>query len=76
MDSHKHITIINLMKTSLAKQTVLHALHRLEGVFEFDRVIVMHDGKVVEEGQPRQLYQENTFFRDLYDSEENSHGQV
>lgn len=58
-----------IIKTSLVTQTVLHAVHRLHGVFDFHRVVVVEEGRVVEVGQPLQLYnEEGSFFRRLYDA--------
>ena len=63
--------VINFIKTDLVTKTVLHAVHQLDGVFEFDKVVVMHNGKVVKEGRPRLLYkQKDSFFQRIYDSEE------
>jgi len=35
--------------------TIILVAHRLEGIMDFDRVVVLHGGKVVEEGPPTDL---------------------
>lgn len=60
---------MDIIMTSLVTQTVLHAVHRLDGVLNFHRVVVIEEGRVVEVGQPLQLYnEEGSFFRRLYDA--------
>ncbi|KAK1772525.1 P-loop containing nucleoside triphosphate hydrolase protein [Phialemonium atrogriseum] len=47
--------------------TVVMVSHRLEAVMDFDRVIVMDSGRVVEAGPPRRLVEvEGGRFRDLW----------
>ena len=48
------------------QRTVIAITHRLSTVLEMDRVIVMEDGQVVEQGQPRQLISANGRFSYLY----------
>ncbi len=43
-----------------ASYTVVMVSHRLEGVMDFDTVIVMDDGSVAEKGLPKQLVQSET----------------
>ena len=48
----------------LAGKTVLVIAHRMRTVEGADRIVVLNDGKVSEEGKPRDLYEkENGLFR-------------
>lgn len=40
--------------------TVLMICHRLHSISRFDKVVVLHDGRVIEEGCPRALLANST----------------
>lgn len=48
--------------------TVLSIAHRLDTVVDFDRVVVLEKGCVVEVGPPRELLQAGGRFRALWDA--------
>lgn len=48
------------------QRTVIAITHRLSTVLDMDRVIVMEDGQVIEQGQPRYLISANGRFSYLY----------
>ncbi len=48
----------------LAGKTVLVIAHRMRTVEAADRIVVLADGKVAEEGRPEELFaEENSLFR-------------
>ena len=48
--------------------TIIAVTHRLDTVLDFDTIIVMHAGTIVESGSPRSLLSiQNGWFRNLYD---------
>lgn len=50
-----------------AGYTIVMVSHRLGMVMNFDRVVVMDEGRIVEDGKPRELVdQEGSRFRDLW----------
>lgn len=49
------------------QRTVLAITHRLSTVLDMDRIVVMEDGEIVEEGKPQELLQKNGRFRKLYE---------
>lgn len=49
------------------KYTIVMVSHRLEMVMDFDKVVILDTGRVVEEGSPRELVQkEGSRFKDLW----------
>ncbi|KAI8265702.1 ABC transporter [Colletotrichum sp. SAR11_239] len=48
--------------------TVVEVAHRLEAIVEYDVVVVMHEGRVVEVGDPRELLGKTSRFKGLWDS--------
>lgn len=60
-----------MMRTILeeyANKTVIAVAHRLKTIVDFDKVIVMDQGKVVEMGAPGELLQnEGGMFREMWE---------
>lgn len=56
-DSSTQQIIDNAVLTGLEGSTVLYVAHRLEILTQFDRVMVMDQGRIVEFGDPRTLLQ-------------------
>ncbi|KAK1701087.1 putative ABC multidrug transporter [Colletotrichum godetiae] len=48
--------------------TVVEVAHRLEAIVGYDVVVVMHEGRVVEVGKPKELLVQASRFRSLWDS--------
>ena len=57
---------INNMK---GEYTILIIAHRLSTVIDSDRIIVIDDGKVIAEGTHNELFENNEFYRNLYEKE-------
>ena len=55
LDTATERAIQKSLKTALAGKTVVLVAHRLSTVQDADYVYVLHQGRVVEEGPPRQL---------------------
>jgi len=55
LDSHSELEVQRALLSLAAGRTVLAVAHRLSTVMDFDRVIVLHEGHVVEDGRPRDL---------------------
>ncbi|CUM67184.1 uncharacterized protein PRCAT00004877001 [Priceomyces carsonii] len=45
--------------------TILCIAHRLKTILNYDRIIVMDEGKIIEKGTPRDLYHTNGTFRQM-----------
>jgi len=62
------------MDRMLAGRTALVIAHRLATVVAADRILVVHAGKLVEEGSHDELYAQNGVYRDLFDLQFKSAG--
>ena len=51
------------------KKTIIVVTHRLSNILEFDRVIVVKKGKIVENDKPEVLLSRKSVFRDLYEKQ-------
>jgi|GEM_PF-357168 len=58
----------------LAGRTSLVIAHRLGTIVGADRILVLHRGKLVEEGSHRELYEAGGIYRDLFDLQFKSDG--
>ena len=57
--------IQELIKTEFKDTTVLTIAHRLNTIIEYDKLIVLENGKKVEEGSPKDLLESPGYFYDL-----------
>jgi ATP-binding cassette subfamily C (CFTR/MRP) protein 1 len=53
---------MKLVKTRLQGKTVISILHRLETALDYDRILVLNDGKIVHFGTPAEVVQESELF--------------
>lgn len=51
-------------------RTVIAVVHKLREIVDFDLVLVMDGGQVVESGRPSELLQSNSIIRKLCDGKE------
>lgn len=55
VDRETEVCMQEVIKSEFSKYTVVAITHRLDMVFDFDRVIVMDGGEIVETGNPKVL---------------------
>ena len=55
LDSHAEAEAQRALLTLAGERTVLAVAHRLSTIMEFDRVVVVQDGRIVEDGPPYKL---------------------
>lgn len=57
-----------LLRSKFASHTVIVVAHKLDTVLDFDKVIVMNQGQLVEYGEPYKLLErEGSWFKSLYE---------
>lgn len=66
LDSHSEAVIQAALAKLMQGRTVLVVAHRLATVAQFNRVIVLHDGKIIEDGPPRQLRSQGGAYESLW----------
>lgn len=62
VDSRTDAMIQNVLRTEFMGSTVLTIAHRLETVIDYDRILVMSAGEIVELDTPRNLLDQRGFF--------------
>ncbi|KAH8122202.1 multidrug resistance-associated protein [Trichoderma asperelloides] len=67
VDKETDRTIQRLIRDEFARYTTIAISHRLDAIMDFDRVIVMDKGRIVESGCPRELVErEEGAFKSLW----------
>ncbi len=69
LDADSAAAIQRVIRAKAASHTVLLVAHRLEAALQADRIVVMRDGRVVEQGRPRELATGQGAFASLLDAE-------
>jgi ATP-binding cassette subfamily C (CFTR/MRP) protein 4 len=54
-----------MLRTRFSDTTLLTIAHRLETIMDYDKVLVLSNGKAAEFGTPIDLIEENGLFNDL-----------
>ncbi|KAJ8125439.1 hypothetical protein O1611_g8200 [Lasiodiplodia mahajangana] len=69
VDAHTDAVIRDFLRDEFREHTVIWIAHRLETIMDFDRVVVLDGGRVVEDGNPAQLsVVRNTRFGQLWNA--------
>ncbi|WP_213980235.1 ABC transporter ATP-binding protein [Sphingomonas sp. dw_22] len=66
LDTGSEIEVQQGLDALMTNRTVLAVAHRLSTVVAFDRILVVEDGRVVEDGPPLRLLREGGAFRRLW----------
>jgi ATP-binding cassette subfamily B protein len=66
LDTGSELEVQQGLAALMTNRTVLAVAHRLSTVVTFDRILVIEDGRVVEDGPPLQLLREGGAFRRLW----------
>jgi ATP-binding cassette, subfamily B, bacterial len=66
LDTNSELEVQAGLDALMADRTVLAVAHRLSTIANFDRVLVVEDGEVVEDGPPQELLRRDGAFRRLW----------
>ena len=69
MDIRGRDQVWKSVKRHMEGKTVLMVAHDRQTVQKADYIIVMHNGKIICQGEPAEVYAENTYYRELIGSE-------
>lgn len=72
LDVENETKIQEALSRLLVNKTVLVIAHRMRTVQSADKIIVLEDGKVKEEGSPEQLYKQDGLYRHMLDLQNES----
>ena len=69
VDVHTDRVMQKVIREEFAKCTIIAVAHRLNTIVDFDRVVVLQQGEIVEMGNPQVLLEmEGSRFRELYNT--------
>lgn len=66
VDARTEKEIIGNLYRFLQQKTAIIITHRIFSLFDFDKIVVLDDGKIVEQGTQRQLLDLNGYYTDMY----------
>lgn len=67
LDAESEAAVQQAVERAMQGRTVILIAHRLSTVKNADRILVLQDGKIVEEGRHEELVAANTYYRRLYE---------
>ena len=66
VDANTEQQILSYLNTQLENKTAIIITHRIYAMLNFDKIIVLEDGKIIEEGTHRNLLSKKGFYYKLY----------
>ena len=66
MDNIIEKEVMENILTNLKNKTIIIIAHRLETIKNVDKIFLLKDGKIIEQGTFNDLLQEKTYFKELY----------
>jgi len=66
LDSESEAAVQRALKTALSGRTSLVIAHRLSTIREADQILVVENGRIIEEGQHADLLAAGGLYADLY----------
>jgi ATP-binding cassette subfamily B protein len=66
VDTKTENNIINNLYNYLGNRTAIIVTHRIFTVFNFDKIVILDNGKITEQGTHRELLAKNGYYADLY----------
>jgi ATP-binding cassette subfamily B protein len=69
VDTNTEQTILGYLQNTLADKTAIIITHRIYGLLNFDKIIVLEDGKIAEMGTHESLLQNKGYYFDLFEQQ-------
>jgi len=75
VDAKTENEIIGNLYAYLENKTAIIITHRIFSLFHFDKIVVLEDGQIVEEGTHEQLISQNGYYTELYNRQQEQEAQ-
>ena len=72
LDPENEVFVQKAINRLVAKKTVLVIAHRLRTILHADHIVVLENGKVIEEGKGEELLANNGLFSKMYNTQQNN----
>lgn len=69
VDTNTEKQILGYFTSALSDKTAIIITHRIYSLLQFDKIIVLDEGKIVEEGTHAELLQNKGYYYDLYEKQ-------
>jgi ATP-binding cassette subfamily B protein len=69
LDTRSERAVQQALQSLIEGRTVIAVAHRLSTLSSFDRIIMLANGKIVEDGTPQELMDRSGMFRSLWDAQ-------
>lgn len=66
VDTKTEQAILSFFETEFADRTTIIITHRIYNLLEFDLIVVLDDGRVVEQGKHQELLEKKGYYADLF----------
>ncbi len=78
VDTNTEKQILSYLSTDIADKTAIIITHRIYSLLEFDKIIVLADGRIVEEGTHSELLENRGYYWEQYEKQrvEDSNGEI
>lgn len=70
VDTKTEKVILNYFNNVLAEKTVIIITHRIYALLEFDKIIVLENGSIAEQGTHEELLQHKGYYSDLFERQQ------
>ncbi len=69
VDTTTEQTILGYLNDALADKTSITITHRIYGLLTFDKIIVLDNGEIVEQGTHEQLINKDGYYREMFEKQ-------
>lgn len=69
VDTTTEQQILGYLDTALADRTAILITHRIYGLLDFDKIIVLDQGRIVEEGRHEELLQRGGYYAEMFEKQ-------
>lgn len=66
VDARTEKTVLNNLNVYLERKTAIIITHRIFSLFDFDKIIVLDNGRIVEQGTHEILLRQNGYYAEMY----------